>query len=167
MKKILYIAATALLLGACAKPAPTNEEKAQKLINEFIMANANDPKSYEAVSFGTLDSTFSSYYASDRYKELDSIRENLEKRKIVYEMFLNASKKGNKYLDSIEFCLDKQIDINNKMTSEAENYKGEHFGWKMSHRYRAANGFGAITLGTTIFYFDKELTEITRTKNEE
>lgn len=166
MKKYILSIMAAMLMASCTS-TPTPEEQAKKLITDYIMANANDPKSYEAVSFGTLDSTFSSYYASDRYKELDSIRENLEKRKIVYEMFLNWSNKGNKYLDSIEFCLDKQIEINNKMTSEAENYKGNHFGWKMSHRYRAANGFGAITLGTTTFFFNKEFTEITRTKNEE
>ena len=166
MKKYILPIMATMLMASCASE-PTNEERAQKLITDYILANANDPKSYEAVSFGTLDSTFSSYYASDRFKELDSIRENLEKRKIVYEMFLNWSNKGNKYLDSIEFCLDKQIEINNKMTSEAENYKGEHFGWKMSHRYRAANGFGAITLGTTVFHFNKELTEITKTKNED
>lgn len=159
MKKILYIAATALLLGACAKPAPTNEEKAQKLINEFIMANANDPKSYEPVSFGTLDSTFSSYYASDRYKELDSLSDMYS---AAFDKFIESEN-----LDSAQVYLDKNKEISNIITKEASTYKGEHFGWEMTHRYRAANGFGAITLGTTIFYFDKELTEITRTKNEE
>jgi hypothetical protein len=159
MKKILYIAATALLLGACAKPAPTNEEKAQKLINEFIMANANDPKSYEAVSFGTLDSTFSSYYASDRYKDL-------KKQESAYDSLWDFHlDKGN--FDSCSWYSDKKSEIGTLMRNEADTYKGNHFGWKMSHRYRAANGFGAITIGTTIFYFDKEITEIIRTKDEE
>jgi hypothetical protein len=160
MKKILYIAATALLLGACAKPAPTNEEKAQKLINEFIMANANDPSSYEPISFGTLDSTFASFYASEKYKDLYALRMRYDSLVDKYLMDFNAELYSEYH--------DKREEVDDIITQEAAAYTGgEHLGFKMSHRYRAANGFGAITLGTTIFYFDKELTDITRTKNEE
>lgn len=163
MKKYILPIMAAMLMASCASE-PTNEERAQKLITDYILANANDPKSYEPVSFGTLDSTFTSYYASDRFKELDSISSFLERKQAMYEIFLNLN---NKYMDSIDYIMKQRLEINNMMGEESETYKGEHFGWKMTHQYRAANGFGAITLGTTVFHLNKELTEIIKTKNED
>lgn len=158
MKKLFMPIMAAILMASCASE-PTPEEQAQKLITDYIMANANDPKSYEPVSFGTLDSTFSSFYASQRY-------DDLKKKESTYDSLWHYHLAiGN--FDSCSWYSDKKGEIRSLMHDEANTYKGEHFGWKMSHRYRAANGFGAITLGTTIFYFDKELIEITRTKDEE
>lgn len=159
MKKNIITFMVAALAISCTPPTPTPEQKAQALITDYIMTNANDPKSYEAVSFGTLDSTFVSFYASDRYKEL-------KKQEIHFDsLWRHHLDKAN--FDSCTFYSNKKSEVFKMMTNEAGTYKGEHFGWMMSHRYRAANGFGAITLGTTTFYFDKELTEITRTKNED
>lgn len=158
MKKYIMPIMAAMLMASCASE-PTSEEKAQKLIKDYIMTNANNPKSYESISFGALDSTFSSYYASERYKALDKKR---ELNSAAFDKFMEL-----RNLDSAEIYMNDNQRIAELMTSEAASYKGEHFGWKMTHRYRAANGFGAITLGTTTFFFNKELTEITRTKNEE
>lgn len=46
------------------------------------------------------------------------------------------------------------------MGKAEKEFRPQFCGWKMSHKYRAKNGFGAFDISTDVFYFDKELTKI-------
>ena len=48
----------------------SNENKAQKLIEDYLSKNLNDASSYESIEFSELDSTFSNFYFSQEGKEL-------------------------------------------------------------------------------------------------
>lgn len=157
MKKYILSLMAASLIASCTS-TPTLEEQARSLIKDYITENAHNPATYEAVSFGTLDSIFSSYAASERYKELNSLCDSFNS---IYTAYMDALN-----FDSAKAYLDKKHDIYRTMNEESDTYKGHHIGFQMSHRYRAASKIGAISLGTTVFYFDKEITRITRTKNE-
>lgn len=153
MKKLFIPAIAAAILASCAN---SPEKQAKQLIEDYITTNANNPDTYESVSFGSLDSTFSSYYASDRFKELDKQADAQGK---LFDKYMKENK-----LDSAEIYLNEKQRLTELITSEAEAYKGEHFGWKMKHTYRAANNLGAIIIADNTFYFDKEITKITDVK---
>jgi len=48
---------------------------------------------------------------------------------------------------------------------ERKNFKPAFIGYTMTHTYRGKNGFGALTLETSQYYFDKELKQITNRKD--
>ena len=84
MKKILiYI--LLILLSACTTP----EKKAKKLIESELYLTLNDFKSYEPVSYSSLDSLYSTY-------EMDSLYIKNEKLKIKLKEFSELSMKRYK-----------------------------------------------------------------------
>lgn len=65
MKKLTVVLFIALV--ACSQ---SKEEKAKSLIKENMKTSMNDFKSYEAVEFGKLDSTYTSYHNDENYISL-------------------------------------------------------------------------------------------------
>ena len=59
MKKLIIILCFVSLFISCTK---TPEQKFQNLIKEYLTTVLNDPKSYESVSFGTLDNNYGGLY---------------------------------------------------------------------------------------------------------
>lgn len=125
MKRLIFLATPFLLMVACVKPS--NEEKAKALIKEYILKYANDPKSYEAIEFGSLDSL----------QSIDMIGTGAE--------YFNLQNEFSKSTDMEER---KRIMIRqHKILKDRQ-------GFQMIHRYRASNAFGAKVLSDNIFYFN-------------
>ncbi len=116
---------------SCTKPS--EEEKAKALIKEYILKYANDPKSYEAVEFGSLDSL----------QSIDMIGTGAE--------YFNLQNEFSKSTDMEER---KRIMVKqNKLLKDRQ-------GFQMTHRYRASNAFGAKVLSDNIFYFNAGIDSI-------
>jgi hypothetical protein len=160
MRKIALITVVlATVLFGCTSP----EKKAQKLIEEKLQEILNDPKSYEPVSFGSLDSAFTSVY-----ENLDYIRINA--KYTVYSG--NVEDKSNyEYFDEdkIKYVVDfelwqSEIDTAKKYIAVLEKMEKEFIpefkGWSMTHKLRAKNAMNATILGEYIFWFDKDITKI-------
>jgi len=79
MKVIVSIIFLLLFVTACS---PNNEERAKKLIKDYLKLSMNDFSSYEPMEFLTLDSTFSEFSDSKRCQKIDSLlafsRENIK-----------------------------------------------------------------------------------------
>lgn len=163
MKKLVYLSIVgfALIFVACN----VNDKKAEKLIKDYLSKNLNDASSYEPVEFSELDSTFSNFYFSPEGQELIEKQDFAHNR--AFELKMEDILEENPEIqDSIRIY--NQIEEESKRLYEQKekNYKGEFNGWKMSHKYRAKNGFGATILGVTKFTFNKEITEIKSANNE-
>lgn len=93
MNKIILAGLIAFTLISCRK---TQNELAEKFIKAYIILNTDNPKSYEAISFGELS----------RKTEYDSIT--------IFTMkhsFRLKNEKGISVLDSALFCMDKNLKI--------------------------------------------------------
>lgn len=163
MKKTLAIMVIALAMFSCSK---SPEQIAQQLIKESLLELMDDPKSYEPVEFGTLDSTFTTLDdyqpfndAYDKYMDCKAAAE-------TYESTASTAKWNEDYEGQIKF-----LKLANEMYDKAETYrqqaldskktfKPQFNGWKMTHKFRCKNAFGAVMLNEIDLYFDKELTQI-------
>ncbi len=162
MKKIIYLSLlmVALTLVGCN----SNENKAQKLIKDYLSKNLNDASSYESIEFSELDSTFSNFYFSQEGKELAEKQDFAHNR--AFELTMEDILEENPLIqDSIRIYKQIEADCKNEYDAKALTYVGDFNGWKMSHKYRAKNALGAIIINTTRFTFDKDLTEVKSANN--
>ncbi len=163
MKKIIPVLICALYVIGCTT---SNEDKAKALINEYMKDNLKDPSSYEAVSYGQLDSLFFPFIDTEEGRELFDKRSptgvfNKEARRYELAAISAKTRAERELLEDSASYFKREIEKYESLFKEKdEEYKGEFIGWIMSHEYRAKNSFGALDLDTKDFYFDKEFTEI-------
>src|SRR5579862_4156486 len=94
MKKLLYI--ILIFSSSCGHKSP--EERAKKLIDEQMKLTLNDYKSYEPVTFGKLDSSFTDFKDDPKYiadaKTADSVMKEMnsmsEDMKIYGQLWANS-----------------------------------------------------------------------------
>ena len=174
MKRLLLIL-TVAVLASCSP-----EKKAEKLIKKWMSENLNDPKSYEPVSFSTLDSILTEFedtpeaqkllsYTKEQLAFIKKANQNLELADIWKGSYDSYSKSqfysyidlADKYMaknDSVEKLKKEYEPI---YDSAKEKFVPTLVGWEMSHKFRCKNGFGAQILSEKEFKFNKDLTEIT------
>lgn len=165
MKKILFIALSALLLLSCS----SNEKKAQKLVQSKLKETMNDPKSYESVKFSELDSIFTT--VSD-----DSLINSLFNKADIYLKTAESLMRKADLMLSFEpdYFANKQslMDEAGRQLDSAKVFRAQydelsakfvpkHKGWAITHTFRGNNAMGAKILNTYLFTFDKDITEIT------
>ncbi len=159
MKKVIYFFITALLLTACG----SNEHAAQKLIKSQMKNIVTDYKSYQSISFGGLDSLFTTYQKDSTYVGL--LREAAAYQALSSQQTqLAISAKTLKQTKAIKKLVDAYADsavlITNQASLYAKAFKSTFSGWQMSHTFSANNAQGANQVMTYKFYFDKPLNNL-------
>lgn len=163
MKKTLtLLAMMALVMLSCGSP----EKDAQKLIKDFFKTNIDNPSSYEAVEFGTLDSVFTTLEDNADYRtakhnhrmcmiDVDGNQTLADDCRVYGEY-----DKAIEYLKKAEEALNKSQEYTQQMDKIRKSFKPQFNGWKMSHSFRCENAFGAVVLNEMDVYFDKDITKI-------
>ena len=147
MKKIALICIV-VVFAACGSP----EKTAQKLVKDYLKENLKDPSSYQSIEFGSLDTLYTSVAADTEYTDLvKEATENLQKAL---------------YSDHGSGWAIIGMKLKEKSDSIERNFVPTFKGWKMAHKYRAKNGFGALDLSTDIFCFNKELSKVIDVEEE-
>lgn len=142
----------ALLVLGCS---PSNEKKAQKLIGQTLKESLHDYSSYEPVSFGSLDTLFTSILEISEYS---AAKEQFDHFTIFADFAKDdPSPSVTTYPDSVAFY--KKI-----IDSLETAFIPEQIGWRMRHTFRSNNAIGAKTIGHFVFFFNNELTEVTEYK---
>jgi hypothetical protein len=159
MKKFIYFFLTALLITACG----SNEHAAQKLIKAQMKSIVPDYKSYKSISFGGLDSMFTTY-------QKDSTYVGLMRKVAAYQAFSNQqtqqaiTAKTLKKTKAIKQLVDAYADSANLVTNQASLYakafKSVFSGWQMSHTFSIKSPQGLDQILTYKFYFDKPLNNL-------
>lgn len=185
MKKFLVYLTAILFLASCA---PSNDKRAKDLIEAYLKENLNDFASYESMSFSSLDSLFSVFRFHEQHQMERYLKEIREERKKIFENDKRAKNANNRaqrdkhlpdnykrnmlYYDNLMKIIktsEKEIERNqneynrlkNKKEDEFNSFQPSFIGWSLSHKFRATNAFGAKIINEMIFYFDRDVFEIT------
>lgn len=167
MKKLLSLGVfiISIVLVSCT----SNEKKAQNLIENHLKETLHDWSSYESVSFGSLDSTFTTLLDNPVYKEQfitymaykELVEEKLKEEKNYRDMHSDwAISMRRKLLSESQYYLDSVIYYEPLLAEAAKSFIPEFKGWEMRHSFRANNAGGNKVIGHYRYYFDKDITKI-------
>lgn len=190
---LLTIVGIAMLASCSVK---TNEEKARELIEPQIKANLIKPESYEFAQI-QLDSCFSddtdrnpktivlAIQLAKLYKEYNKYKEEAEDAESNMTIFApsfgyqdaHSKQQQQKYKAEMEKALRKAATAkenilqlykdNLEFIKTFDSAKHEFSGWAVAFGYRAETAGGMKTMGASLFFLNKELTEITHCFSEE
>lgn len=118
------------------------KEKYERVIDSYLEDHLKDPESYQNIEIGKPDLITPMSMA---------IAECLERKKA-----------GLFSLDTINVFLDHW---KHHLESAGIN-PHDTLGWEVSHRYRAKNSFGATDIVEVVYTFDKEMNNITETRQK-
>lgn len=171
MKKLLFTLIVSSLLVSCES---TPEDKAKELIKNHLHETLHDEKSYESVSYGGLDSVYTTVIDNDTYvlssekyltykDKFDSEMKDFDLYSDMYSQSyknkaIRAYNNAREYLDSLTLYGTISDSIQKQFIPEFK-------GWSMNHSYRANNASGNKVIGHFRFYFDKEISKIIETKD--
>ncbi len=176
MKKLFVL--LALMMISCA---PSNEEKAEKLIKETLKGYLFHPNSYESL-LTRVDSMFidastiaSIMEISDEIKDLipqiNKCKFNIEFAESSMDIWApdgyssrysrGEYARAKKDKEEAQSALDKYTKkLSEQIASLKENvakyHKGEFTGWVVSHRFRSLNGEGSMTIPEEMIIFCDE-----------
>ena len=184
MKKaivILSFCAVAFIVASCTL---SNEEKAERLVEETLKNYLYHPDSYESLST-RVDSVFIDVTTIEPIMEIGSEISDLISKIDKCEMDIKSAESSmdiyafdgyssrftrGGYARAKKEKEGAQSDLNkyaNKLSEKvaslkeyvAKYHKGEFTGWAVSHRFRSLNSAGLMTiLGEMIFFCDEEFT---------
>lgn len=149
MRKAIFFVA-GLLLMSCTI---TEQDKAEKLVKEYLERNANDPSSVEIISISKIvaDSVLDYSETEDFDKWMDSF--DSDKRMADINTELGNIKEAEAAIKHMDVILEN---IDNKK----KTFKPYLRGYYVLLEYRAKNGLGALVKSNTKVYFDSELTKV-------
>jgi hypothetical protein len=175
MKKFVFICCLLLCCIGCI----SQEQRAKKLIKEELRTTLHDFKSYEAVTFGSLDSIFTDFTDTPTgdsiFKEMNN-RASILKMKIsetnealddykneynerLQEYYRERAIKKYNELQILREEVDKDPDILLELIS---NHVPEFKGWKMNHSFRSKTLGSNYKLAHQVYYFNIEISKITK-----
>ena len=181
MKNLYYFVIAAVLFVACEK---SQEQKANELIRESLKKTLFKPETYKPVDT-KVDSAFAPYDDPDFYQELAKLgnmnseymelEEEAKDAKTSmsiwsgpyqsafgrnqYQEAKEEYEKLNTQMENLKKKGDKQFE---KVMSTLQGDK-KFIGYKAVHNYRADNTAGNTLIGNTVFFIDKDFTEVTFT----
>lgn len=179
MKKILQktgFSIAIILLVGCSTPT----KKAHQLIKQHLKETLHDWSSYESVKFDSLDSVFTTVFDipgfalmsakviefDNRQKEmLQDVNRYMEEMRVSYYLRDYYAAKCEKLIDEGQALIDSIALYAPLLDSLQNNFHPELKGWKMAHSFRANNAAGHKTIHHICYFFDKDITKITDTKD--
>lgn len=154
MKKLLIVLFSIFILISCSK---SPEKQAKENVEKYIKAKLDDPKSYESVNFGKLDSTFSLFDESKEGIELQQQDEKYSQRMSELSAEIDIAdniSELDKIIEETKIISQKRKDLTDTIFSRSIAYSGKFCGYKIKHSFRAKNKMGALVLDSCIVELD-------------
>jgi len=154
MKKLLFLIPFFVL--SCSN---SPESKAKDNVKKFMLSKLDDPKSYESVSFGKIDSVFSPFNESKEGIELQHKEDELSERVMQLSDKIEKTEsisELDKIIEENKELSKQRTAISDTILNKSTSYKGNFCGYKIKHSYRAKNKMGALVLDSCIIELDKE-----------
>lgn len=149
-------------------------DKAKQLIKEEFKETMNDYASYSPVSYGKVDSLFTSasedegcinaYIRAIKDKEQAGL-DKVEGLPDVSETIKKMKENEHQYKDGAILNWEIYQSSRNIFYLYLENFHPQFIGWKLIHKYRTKNTYNATILKKQEFRFNKEMTTITKIKD--
>ena len=134
---LLFISLFALTFASCEN----KEKQADKLTEEFMRKNLNDPRSYQLVERGKVDSLFSEFRATDEAQYM------LDKVKQITD---SATQKmladGQRILEEYK--------------KKQKAFKRQFLGYAFKVSFRAMNEHGALVRSYVVFRLNPEMDKV-------
>lgn len=181
MKNLYYFVIAAVLFVACEK---SQEQKANELIRESLKKTLFKPETYKPVDT-KVDSAFAPYDDPDFYQELAKLGNMNSKYMELEEEAKDAKTSMSIWSDPYQSAFERNQyqeakEEYEKLNTQMENLKKKgdkqfekvmstlqgdkkFIGYKAVHNYRADNNAGNTLIGNTVFFIDKDFTEVTFT----
>lgn len=145
----------------------TKQQKAERIVMKYLDTVLNDPASYKSVSFEKVDTLFGSVDKDSTYIAMSDRLDSLKKlSEDINDKIDNAN--TFKEITDIQRRITNVYAQQTKLIKERLNYslgfKGKPIGWVVTHKYRAKNGFGALTIHVSKFMLDSALTRVESTE---
>jgi hypothetical protein len=161
MKKTLLIAMMALAIASCTK---SPEQIAQQLIKKTFTEDPQTAQFYEPISFGTLDSVFTTLDGIKEYANAKQEYQHCIDRAEMFHRLSLGCKDREDYEGQLRYLEMEKEQIENAETQMGiytqiqDTFKTEFKGWKMNHKFNVNNGI--VVPFEVDIYFNKELTEV-------
>lgn len=156
---LLFIA----LLFSCS----SKEDRAKKACKKYLNETLHDIKSYEEVSWGEIDSAFTTAENSAQVialeKDFDVLENDIKERIDSMKLYGDAWKAIGEYkwrLDHVSQKTEELQKISNKIDSIAANWKPEFIGFKIKHTFRSKTLSGNFRIAHYTFFLNPELTTV-------
>ena len=157
MKKIILSLTVLTTMISCNKNA---ENQVKENVEKYMVSKMDDPKSYESVSFGKLDSLFSPFGESEEGMKLKLEDDNLSARQTELSDRIDVTEsiaELNKIQEESNKITERRNQVISEMIDKTLKYKGAFIGFKIKHSYRGKNRMGALILDTCTVVLDKNL----------
>jgi hypothetical protein len=149
MKQLLTAAWVLFALYGC-KQEP--EAKAKQSVKTFMDTTLHDAKSYESVGWGKIEKLYPFDLHEKQYDSLKAIADSLKDAYPKYEvMSAERDRLFNAYLEA-----NSEIQRVLKLPITEDTTKPQ-IGWKISHKYRAKNKMGGLTISDHVFRLNMAL----------
>ncbi len=186
MKKLIYIFTILMMVCSCA----SKEDKANKLIDQYMYKHLHDYKSYEPIET-KLDTLFNSPITDeecieivksmskhlDKKKEYDDEADHDDRTMDIWSGGWSATSRSEYQKAYKSWCEHKRSSIKEniyvledvkKLLKRMEVLDGKtQIGWIASHSFRSNTLGGNSSLGNYTFFVDKDIKEILFTMSED
>ena len=150
MKRYFFILFALLIIFGCTK---SDDDKAAKLVKEWLEKNVNDPSSLEIVSITPVKTDSVLSYEDDIDYEM--------KKDEIVSAYQFATRAIEDNVPSLAKEYENKAKAYEKDLEQIKNkFKPYSRGKITTVKYRAKNGFGALILEEKFFRFDDEITKI-------
>jgi hypothetical protein len=132
----------------------SKNERAADSVKSYLAKRLNDPASYQPVRFDSLVTVMTTYKSDEHYYEYNRQAEDISlitADDMIKDFKLYERRNANGYYKKLKERGIKGVDSIKKV------FKPRFAGYKIIHEYRAKNGFGALTIHTSQFKLDTNL----------
>lgn len=140
-----YLLLAVVLFSACSQ---SPEEQDHQKIKDYIKKQADNPSSYEPVSFGAAEKY---YYSGDRNPLATSSRDSAFKYTLLTGRVAGTSSDSFEYYRAKQWHYDS---LERYITSHNIADSSTQIGWVIPHSFRMTNKLGALVLYNEKFVLD-------------
>jgi hypothetical protein len=165
---ILFYFCLASTFFSCSSP----EKKIKNAILQDLKMTLHDFKSYEPIQFGQIEVATSEYTDLPEYKSLMKQidvcmkeADNYNELKRIYE---NSEYSRDKYWANLKLqlrALENAKVCDAKIDSIKLHFSSQTIGWQITHRFRAKNLAGNLSIHDYLFVVDKEYKKVIKSKD--
>ena len=165
MKKIILLVCAITALCSCGGSGNQNEKKVREVVEAKLKTEMNDWSSYEFVEMSKVDSVFTLFMHSEEAKSLDDqiskTKSKISEYSVDKDFPLLYGARTKVMADSIPILEQIRDSLQNLYDKKEEAYKGEFNGYKTRFTFRGNNKLGGKILTSSMYLFNKDITEIT------
>ena len=160
MKNLYFVIFVLMLLSCTQSP----EKKAQKAVTTYLQQNLDDWKSYESISYSSIDSLMTNFeddhkiLLSDSSSTIRILNASIELRDFYISIYdIEGANKVKKECDSVYIKINI---IDSLLLKCRKSWESSFAGYSIKHKFRAKNKIGNSQLHEVYFQVNSDFTSV-------